>query len=62
MILFTIYIITQTFFTNPVTIGNDKKNYAYNRIAYDGANDHIIMEQEMIINTSDSSEETEPIK
>lgn len=62
MILFTIYIITRTFFTNPTTNGNDKKNYAYNRIAYDGNNDQIVMEQEMIINTSDSSEETEPIK
>lgn len=62
MILFTIYIITRTFFTNPTTNANDKKNYAYNRIAYDGTNDHIVLEQEMIINTSDSSEETEPIK
>lgn len=62
MITITIYIICRTFFTNPTANGNDKMNYAYNRIAYDGTNDHIILEQEMVINASDSSEETEAIK
>lgn len=40
----------------------DKKNYAYNRIAYDGTNDHIIMEQDMLQTISDSSDEIEPNK
>lgn len=40
----------------------DKKNYAYNRIAYDGTNDHIIMEQDMLHTISDSSDEIEPNK
>lgn len=40
----------------------DKKSYAYNRIAYDGTNDHIIMEQDMVHTTSDSSDEIEPNK
>lgn len=38
----------------------DKKNYAYKelRIAYDGKNEHTVMEQELMIPTqSDSSEE-----
>lgn len=43
-------------------IGNDKKNYAYNRIDCDGTNDHITLDQEIIINTSDSSEENEAMK
>lgn len=39
--------------------GNDgKKNYAYNRITYDGTNDHLLMEQTLVNNsTSDSSDE-----
>lgn len=39
--------------------GNDsKKNYAYNRITYDGTNDRILMEQPLVHNsTSDSSDE-----
>lgn len=44
------------------TTGNDKKKYAYNRIAYDGNNDHIVMEQELVISASDSSEEIETNK
>lgn len=40
-----------------VISNNDKKNYAYNRIAFDGQNDQIIMEQELMIPNSDSSEE-----
>lgn len=35
-----------------------KKNYAYNRITYDGTNDHILLEQALVNNsTSDSSDE-----
>lgn len=63
IIIFTIRAVCRTFYTNTNTPnGNDKKNYAYNRIAYDGANEHIITEQEKFIQASDSSEETEMIK
>lgn len=62
IILFTIRAVCKTFFTNKTTNSNDKKNYAYNRIAYDGANEHIITEHEKFIQASDSSEETEMIK
>lgn len=41
---------------------NSKQNYVYDRIAYDGTNDDIVMQQEININISDSSEETEIIK
>ncbi|XP_031635657.1 furin-like protease 1 isoform X2 [Contarinia nasturtii] len=65
IVMLIIRIACKSFYSNTTTtISNDKKNYAYNRIntvGYDG-NDHIIMEHEMIINTSDSSEETETIK
>lgn len=40
----------------------NKKKYVYNRIAYDGTNDHVITEQEIMVNTSDSSEEIETNK
>lgn len=43
------------------TNSNDKKNYAYDRIAYDGANEDIVMQQEININISDSSEETDKL-
>lgn len=60
LIVRVIYLTYCSTVSNPNV--NDKKNYAYNRIAYDGTNDHIIMEQEMNLNISDSSEETETIK
>lgn len=60
IVLSTICLICKICCKNSAS-SNDKKNYAYNRIAYDGTNDHIILEQEMI-HTSDSSEETETIK
>lgn len=62
IIVFTIRAVWKTFFASTVQNGNDKKNYAYNRIAYDSANEHIITEQEKFIHASDSSEETEMIK
>lgn len=60
--VFTIRAVWKTFFANKMQNGNDKTNYAYNRIAYDSANEHIITEQEKFIHASDSSEETEMIK
>lgn len=62
IILFTVRAACRTFCINTTSNSNDKKNYAYNRIAYDGANEHIITEQEKFIQASDSSEETEMIK
>lgn len=57
----TVLIVARYLYAAFITSKNtsDKKNYVYNRIAYDGGNDHIIMEQEMMMNTSDSSEEIE---
>lgn len=56
-------IVVNAFFRNSIrTNSSDKKNYVYDRIAYDGTNDEIVMQQEININTSDSSEEIEIIK
>lgn len=38
------------------TNSKDQNSYAYDRIAYDGTNDHIIVEQELLNNFSDSEE------
>lgn len=68
IILFTIYLtcklcgddkITTT--TTTTSALNNKKNYAYNRIAFDG-NDQIALEQEIMIHASDSSEEADSLK
>lgn len=63
IILFTVYIACKVCGGTSTTVNtNDKKKYAYNRIAFDGTNDQIAIEQEMMIHASDSSEETETIK
>lgn len=64
IIIFIVIMVYKTLYPN---IGvnsnsNDKKNYAYNRIAYDGTNEHIVMEQELMIPSSDSSEDVETNK
>lgn len=62
IILLAIRMLCRTWCCNGASTNSNDKKYAYNRIAYDGTNDHIIMEQEAILHTSDSSEETEPMK
>ncbi|XP_055326516.1 furin-like protease 1 [Sitodiplosis mosellana] len=62
IIVLTVRAVWKSFSATTTPNGADKKNYAYNRIAYDGANEHIITEQEKFIHTSDSSEEAEMIK
>lgn len=72
IVLVTIFLIIVRFVCIRLTTkassvnssGIDKKNYAYNRIAYDGNNEHIIMEQEIVAETSedDSSDDAETIK
>lgn len=61
IVLFIVYMACKLCGENPTANSNDKKNYAYNRIAFDGT-DQIAMEQEIMIHASDSSEETETIK
>lgn len=55
-VLITLIIIRLTYMR--ISTKDSKKNYAYNRITYDGINDHIIMKQALVNNTtSDSSDE-----
>lgn len=63
IIIFIVLMVYKTLHPNVgATSSNDKKNYAYNRIAYDGNNEHIVMEQELMIPSSDSSEDVETNK
>lgn len=61
VILLVLRIICVKYCANENDSHTDKKNYAYNRIGYDGTTDHIIMEQDMLA-ISDSSDEIEPNK
>lgn len=66
IIIFIVLMVYKTLNPN-VGVANSsnndkKKNYAYNRIAYDGNNEHIVMEQELMIPSSDSSEDVETNK
>lgn len=61
VILLVLRIICLKYCGNENESHADKKNYAYNRIGYDGTTDHIIMEQD-ILTISDSSDEIEPNK
>lgn len=64
IIIFILLMVYKTLHPNVGvnSSSNDKKNYAYNRIAYDGNNEHIVMEHELMIPSSDSSEEVETNK
>lgn len=63
IIIFIVVMVHKTLDPNVgVNSTSDKKNYAYNRIAYDGNNEHIVMEQERMIPSSDSSEDVETHK
>lgn len=63
VILLIVRIFVSTFIGNYVRAsGNDKKNYVYDRIAYDGTNDDIVLQREINITSSDSSDEIEIIK
>lgn len=63
IIVFIVLMVYKILHPNDAaSTSNDKKNYAYNRIAYDGNNEHIVMEQELMIPSSDSSEDAETNK
>lgn len=62
IILFAVYLTCKLCGESATVISNDKKKYAYNRIAFDGTNEQIAIEREVMISASDSSEETETIK
>lgn len=61
-ILLILRFVYKRYCSSANELHTDKKSYVYNRIAYDGTNDHIIMEQDMHHAISDSSDEIEPNK